>query len=245
MPDIEITRREVLLSVAIICVMLVIGLIVSGGISDRVMERQHVYNTAVRVDKDERLFQHCMRTDVGNVLACGELSAVDLVTFPEIGGEYSYIEKVKEKYTRHERIVTRTRTGADGKIETYTEIEVYYSWDRVESWDKHSCTIKFLGVEFNYSAISFPPSHEITTIHESPSIRYVYYGKPASSECTIFTSMRNGTIDDTSAYHGMSIDDVIEMKSSDSAVLIFWILWSVFTAVLVFMFYSLENRWLD
>lgn len=244
MCDFEITKREILLSVAIICIMLVVGLLISGGISERAMERQQMYYTAVRIES-ERMFQHCLETDIGNALAYGKLVAIDPVTFSEIGGEYSYVEKVKEKYTRHERTVTKTRTTVDGKTETYTEVEVYYSWDKVDAWDKHSNTMQFLGVEFRYGEIPPPLSYEITKIRESSDIRYVYYGRPVTSECTIFTNMFNGAINDTDAYYDCTIEEVIEMKSSDFATPVFWFLWFAFTVGIVFAFYSLENRWLD
>lgn len=51
-----------------------------------------------------------MRTNAGNAFVYGDLKAVDTVTYPEIGGEYIYIEKVKERYTMHTRQVAHTTT---------------------------------------------------------------------------------------------------------------------------------------
>ena len=61
-----------------------------------------------------------MRTDIGNAFVYGELKAVDTVSYDEIEGDFSYIKKVKEKYTKHTRIVTKTRTNSKGETETYT-----------------------------------------------------------------------------------------------------------------------------
>jgi hypothetical protein len=36
------------------------------------------------------------------------LEAAEPVTYPEIGGEYLYVEKVEEHYTMHTRTVTTT-----------------------------------------------------------------------------------------------------------------------------------------
>lgn len=41
------------------------------------------------------MFQYGMDTNVGNAFVYGDLKAVDTVTYPEIGGEYMYVEKLK------------------------------------------------------------------------------------------------------------------------------------------------------
>ena len=144
----KVTKREVLFSVVIICVMLVIGIIISGNIKDVAMEKQQEYMTALQINNDQDLFEYGMRTDVGNAFVYGELKAIDAVTFDEIGGEYSYVKKVKEKYTMHTRIVTTTVNG-----KTTTRTETYWTWDAVDSWDMHSKKITFLNIEFDYFSI--------------------------------------------------------------------------------------------
>lgn len=134
--------------------MLIIGIIISGNINDAVMEKQQEYATALQINNDKELFEYGMRTNIGNAFVYGELKAVDTVTFDEIGGEYSYIEKVKEKYTMHTRTVTKTKI-VDGKSKTYTETETYWTWDKIDSWSKHSEKITFLDVEFDYGLINF------------------------------------------------------------------------------------------
>ena len=100
MYDMTITKREVLVSIVIVCVMILFGVIIADGINDTVMERQQEFNTAVKIDNDKDLFEYGMKTNVGNAFVYGELKAVDTVTFDEIGGEYSYVEKIKEKYSK-------------------------------------------------------------------------------------------------------------------------------------------------
>ena len=168
----SVTKREVLFSIVIICVMLIIGIVIAGNINDTIMEKQQEYITALQIDNDKDLFEYGMRTNVGNAFIYGDLKAVDTVTFDEIGGEYSYVEKVKEKYTRHTRTVTKTKT-VNGKTRTYTDTEVYWTWDKVDSWDKHCEKITFLNVEFDYGKIHFPTYDYITTIKESSRIMYI------------------------------------------------------------------------
>lgn len=46
--DFEITKREILASISIIAVLLLIGFIISGKISDYVMDKNEKYNKAVK-----------------------------------------------------------------------------------------------------------------------------------------------------------------------------------------------------
>ena len=108
--DFEITKREILASISIIAVMILIGILISGKISECQMDKNEKYNKAVKIESQE-MFRYGMDTNVGNAFVYGDLKAVDTVTYPEIGGEYMYVEKVKERYTMHTRTVTHT----DGK----------------------------------------------------------------------------------------------------------------------------------
>ena len=114
--DFEITKREILASISIIAVMLLIGVLISSKISEHQLDANEVYNKAVKIDNTD-LFQYGMDTNVGNAFVYGDLVAVDTVTYTEIGGEYMYIEKVKEKYTKH----TRTVTYKDSNGKTHTK----------------------------------------------------------------------------------------------------------------------------
>lgn len=158
MSDLTITKREILLSIAIVCIMLLLGFVIAGSI-----------NTSLQVNEDKDLFEYGMRTSIGNAFVYGELKAVDPVGYEGVDGDYSYIKKVKEKYTKHTRVVTKTRT-VNGKTQTYTDTETYWTWDEVAHWEQRSTKITFLDVEFDYGEISFPSSGHITTIKET--VRY-------------------------------------------------------------------------
>lgn len=95
--DAEITKREILASVSIGAVMLLIGVLISGKISEAQMDANEVYNKAIKIESTD-LFQHDMDTNVGNAFVYGNLESVDTVTYPEIGGEYIYIVKIKEAW---------------------------------------------------------------------------------------------------------------------------------------------------
>lgn len=155
----EIAKREVLASISIIAVMLLIGFLISGEISNSIMDDNEKYNKAVKI-KDEDLFRYGMDTNIGNAFVYGKLESVDTVTYPEIGGKYIYIEKIEERRERHERKVKKK----DSKGKEYTETEVYYSWDTENTESLHAKEIKFCGTTFDYEKIKLPFSKYIKTI---------------------------------------------------------------------------------
>lgn len=242
--DYRVTKREVLFSIIIVCLMLVFGFMIGDKINENTMNEYQEYNTALQIDNDSDLFSYGMRTNIGNSFVYGDLKALDTVTFEEIGGEYSYVEKIKERYTRHTRTVTKTRT-VNGKTETYTGTEEYWTWDRVGSWSQHCDKISFLNVEFDYGMIDFPSADYIDTIKESSKIRYKYYGTGTEFVGTIYTKLADGTINGDNFYNNKTIDETIEYLESDIGLVIFWVFWIILTIGLVIGFCCLDNWWLE
>ena len=239
--DFVITKREILASISIIAVMILIGVLISGKISEHQMDKNEIYNKAVKIESTD-LFEYGMRTNVGNAFIYGDLKAVDTVTYPEIGGEYMYIEKVKEKYTKH----TRTKTYTDSNGKKKTKKETYWTWDRVGSEDMKCNEISFCGVVFNSNKINIPSSYHIDTIKESRHIRYKYYGVDTKYTGTIFTDLRDKTIpDNTTFYNNKNIEEAVQSLQSGGGEIIFWFFWIILTAALVFGFYYIDNEWLE
>lgn len=239
-----ITKREIIASISIIAVMLLIGVLISSKISEHQMDKNEVYNKAVKIEDDE-LFQYGMNTNVGNAFVYGDLEAVDTVTYPEIGGEYMYVEKIKERYTMHTRQVAHTRT-VNGKTQTYYTTETYWTWDYAGSEDKICKEISFLGHTFSSNKINLPSEEYIDTIYESSHIRYKYYGVSTKHTGTIFTDLRDKTIsDNTRFYKNMTIDETVECLESGGGLIIFWIVWIILIGLCVFGFYYIDNRWLE
>lgn len=242
--DFEITKREFLASISIIAVMILIGVLISSKISEHQMDKNEIYNKAVKIESTD-LFQYGMDTNVGNAFVYGDLVAVDTVTYPEIGGEYMYVEKVKEKYTKHTRTVTKYKT-VNGKRKSYTTIETYWTWDRVSSEDKKCNEVTFCGITFNINKFDLPSSNHIDTIKESSHIRYKYYGVGTEFTGTIFTDLRNKTItDNTNFYEGINIEETVERLQSGGGEIIFWIFWILLTGGCVYGFFYIDNKWLE
>lgn len=240
----EITKREIIASIVIISILLIIGFFISEGITNSQNDKDAEYIKATHIE-DQELFQYGMDTNIGNTFVYGDLIAVDTVSYPEIDGEYMYVKKIKEKYTRHTRTVTKTKT-VNGKTKTYTETEIYWSWDRVNSEDKTCKKITFCGITFPANKIQTPSAGYINTIKESSHIRYKYYGTPIKHTGTIYTYLSDGTIpDNTAFYENISIDDLLEHYTSHIGNVVFWIVWIIFIAFVVCGFYYLENNWLE
>lgn len=137
-----VTKREILFSVVIIAVMLIFGFMISSSISNSLLNSYQEYNTALKIDNNKDVFQHGMRTNIGNAFVYGELEAVDTVSYKGVDGNYSYMKKVKERYTQHTRVVTYTVT-VNGKPQTRTRTETYWTWDAIDHWEQQSTKITF------------------------------------------------------------------------------------------------------
>lgn len=245
MDNFEVTKREILVSVIIITIMLLIGIVIHGSINDRLMLEHQKYNTALQIENDTDLFAYGMKTNIGNAFIYGDLKAVDTVTYPEIGGEYMYVEKVKERYTQHTRVVTYTVT-ANGKPQTRTRTETYWTWDRVGSENKKCKEISFCGVVFDSNKIDLPSADYVNTIKETSHVRYKYYGTKTEFVGTIFTELKDNTIpDNTNFYNNQTIKETINGLKSGWQLILFWIGWILLTSFCVLGFYYIDNRWLE
>lgn len=247
----EVTKREIIISIAIAVIMLVIGFFISGEIIDAQNEKDAEYIKATHIDNKE-LFQYGMDTNIGNAFVYGDLQAVDTVTFDEIDGEYLHVEKIKKLYERHERKVTET--DSDGK--THTKIKVYYKWETENRESKHSEKIMFCGIEFPYEKIPFISDKYIKTINtdreyswksgEYVKVKYEYFGTPIKHTGTIYTKLLDRTIsDNTTFYENTSIDQLLKNFTSHVENFLFWVVWIILTIASVYGFCYLDNYWLE
>lgn len=236
----EVTKREIIISIAVAAIMLIIGFSISGKIIDAQNDKNAEYQKAVHIE-DSELFQYGMDTNVGNAFVYGDLKAVDVVTFDEIGGEYLYVEKVKEKHTLH----TRTYTVKVGKTTT-VRTETYWTWDEVSRENKQSLEIMFCGVVLPSIKVEIPDTEYIDTIKESSEIRYKYYGTPIKHTGTVYTKLSDGTILDNSRFFkDYTIEQALYSCTSGVGNVMFWALWIVLTVGAVVGFCYLDNRWLE
>lgn len=241
----EITKREIIASITIIAVWFCIGFLIADKIDSWQQDRNAEYDRAARIERED-LFAHGMDTNLGNAFVYGDLQAMDPVTYPEIDGVYSYVRKVKEKYTMHTRIVTKTRRNASGKTETYPEVETYWTWDYAGEENQKSKNFIFLGQQFLANKFILPEGDHIETIKESSNVRYKYYGAPEKMTGTLYTTLQQGTIrDESKFYNNKTIMETTEMLTTEGLTNIFWIAWIIFGIFLIIGFYHLDNYWLN
>lgn len=246
--EITITKREIITSISIISIMLMIGFYISWKIQDKIDDANSIYMTAVKIDSSSNndLFVYSMNTNVGNAFVYGNLKAVDPVTFPEIGGEYMEVEKVKEVYRRHTRQVAHTRT-VNGKTTTYYTTEVYYSWDRAGSETVKCNKVTFCDVEFSSEKIDLPSTNYLCMITNGTT-RYKYYGSDIEYVGTLYSNLKDKTISDNSDfYENKTIDETIEYLKQSGVTIIafFWVVWVLFISGVTIIFYRGDNEWLE
>ena len=239
----EVTKREVIFSIVIVCVMLILGVIIAGKIDDSLMNEYQKYNTALQIDNNTELFQYGMRTNIGNAFVYGDLNAIGSVTFPELpNGQYASTTRVQERYTRH----TRTVTKKDSNGKEHKEQEVYWTWDKIGEDSKHVDEITFLGVTFPWGTIQYPSESYLDTQSCGYHLRYVFYGSNLSYTGTIFTTLSNETISNkTDFYNNMTIEKTVDRLESRFPVILFWVVWVILTVGLVVGFCYIDNRWLE
>lgn len=244
--NITITCREVLFGVIIFLVLITAGFFIGEKISSAAAEESQEYYQSVKIDKDSELFQYSMRTNVGNAFVSGILEGVGPVSYENLDGEYAYIKRVKEEYTKKTRRVKKTKI-VDGKEVTYYETETYWEWDVIDSESKHCDSIRFLGVDFPYGTIGFPMAHYEGTYEQSYYIRYKYYVCDLAYDGTIYADLRDSTVNNVTFILRNTPSEAMEYMVSvrDGGVIAFWLLWIALSCGAVYGFWYLENNWLE
>lgn len=241
----RITKRELITSCAIIGIWMCMGILIAGKIHAWQQDRNAKYDRAVKITEQD-VFEHGMKTNLGNAFVYGELKAHDPVSYTEIDGQYSYILKIKERYTQHTKIVTKTRTNAKGDQKTCEEVETYWTWDEVNRDSRQSETIDFMNVTFKSDKFRLPNAEYVGKIMESCHVRYKYYGVSDCMTGTVYTWLGNGTIREQSEfYHNKTIEETTGMLEKERYLILFWVVWIAVIFGLVYGFCYLENSWLN
>ena len=223
----EITKREVLISIIIICIMLIFGGMIHQRICTAVTEKNKEYELAIQIN-DTDTFKYGMKTNIGNAFVYGELIAIDPVTNPELDGEWMWIQKIKERYTKHTRTVTVKENG-----KTKTKTEEYWTWDRVGSEEWHSKKVKFLNEEFSYNLIT-DVDYEYIKTDRIGYTRYKWYASKIKHKGTIYTYLANNTISRASFTDNKNIQETFDSMVINMTIslVFFWIIWIVLIIIL-------------
>ena len=197
---IEITFREVLVSIIIFLVMGAIGISIDTRITDNFIENNSKYQKAVKI-RDKDTLDYLISTKAGNSLVEGKVKASGTVSFKEINGEYSYIEKVKEVYTMHTKTVCETVGSGDDEHEV-CHLETYWTWDYAGSDTKYADALSIYGhkLDTRYALKEMSSSRlnlsknindqmlEGNYMYENSSVRYYYKYIPKAFKGVIYTN---------------------------------------------------------
>lgn len=266
----EITKRELMFSIIIVLIMVFAGLFINNLIENHVSETNEKYYAATQIDANADQFSYGMNTSIGNTLVYGKVTAVDSAALPELSNKYLAIEKTKERYTMH----TKTVSHKSGKT-TYYTVETYYTWDTVRTDYSKAKTISFLNANFDASKIDLPDYRSIPLNNNTVSknyiswihygylyengntlgdVRYCYSGVPLSFSGTIFANLKSSSIfnvDNNNSRVAFFLDqkpkDIIQNKqnSEGTPTIVFWVLWSLLIAIILFGFFYASNNWLE
>lgn len=244
--DFTITKREILVSIAITFILIGIGFLINSAIQNSIYEKNEKYYKALKIDNDEEQFKYAIKTNIGNTLAQGKVQAVNSVSISDIEGNYFKIKKVKEKYTKHTRQVAHTRKVGN-TTQTYYTTEEYWTWDYAGEEEWHTEKFNFLGVNFDYGTIKFYNESYKNTKQIDYYTRYKYYTIPFEFEGTLFTYINNTTINENEFYLEDTINSITnkKQKEAESWNIFFWIIWIIFIGLIDFGYMYLDNNYLE
>ena len=241
----EVTKREIIVAISIFLVMISIGIIIKNNIEDIINAKNEKYYKALKIDNNEDMFKYAMQTNVGYILAQGNVQAIDPVE-KDIEGQYFYIKKEKEEYTRHTRQVAHTRTVGNN-TETYYTTEEYWTWDYVGEEEYHVDKFKYLGIEFNYNDIRFSNITHKDTVDGGYHIRYQYYVIPSEFQGCLFSKIEGNQCKDIDFKRNTTIEDVIESKKKEAGIssTVFIVVWIFLSIGAVVGYVFLDNNYLE
>lgn len=260
---IEITFREVLVSIIIFLVMGAIGISIDTRITDNFIENNSKYQKAVKI-RDKDTLDYLISTKAGNSLVEGKVKASGTVSFKEINGEYSYIEKVKEVYTMHTKTVCETVGSGDDEHEV-CHLETYWTWDYAGHDTKYAKEMSIYGHELNtqyalkeISSSRLNLSKNINDqykgmirgncMYENSSVRYYYKYIPKTFKGVIYTnfskkaeSLKKYSLERT------TINQLLkeEQEGVNFGGIVFKIFWFALTVFVIYEYVAQDNDYLE
>lgn len=201
----EMRKKDIAICIILIAISLISVVSCNNKFQESVEERKATIRTAVKV-KDDDLFNYALNTRQGNIVATGEVKAIDPVKFEEMNQEFIYIKKVKEHYVMKTRTVTYT--DSEGKIKTKTE--TYWEWDVVKTEKLKSQEVLLLNKKYPTSKFELPYPNDIDAkkvidkgdfrygyIYLKSDVRVSYEVIPKSYETTFLAKVGDSGLEST------------------------------------------------
>lgn len=261
----EVTKREFLFSIIIFLIIIAIGIYSVGIIKGKIEEKNERYYKALKINNNTNDFNYAQKTNAGDALIYGNIKAVDTVSIPEVDGDYIYISRNHERYTKHTRTVTTTVNG-----KRVTKLETYWTWDVVGEESYKSKEIEILdniyGIErFNLEKLVKKLNISDNNFIKIQRYKYVKYGYvysdshnryyysyiPKEVIGNMLVNFSNNTINPIIGKkivveYGTIEEKLESLKNSvKNTALIIWIVIIVFTLVIIYKFISGYHYWLE
>lgn len=235
--NIQITLREILLTIIISLFLLMCGNSISQVIENKIEEKNENLNTALKIE-DEDSFAWALQTNPGYAFVYGKLTTETPLIDKNIKGEWIYLYKDYKHYTQH----TRTVTHSNGKT-TWTTTEIYYTWDTIKTKSDTANNVAFCGqggLPLTYD------DHYIKSVRIDSDDKIEYYGTKNNVNGTIYTTIKDNKIKKTKFYE-TTIKKYMNFKkiSYKTIFIIFWIIWIFLIIILNIVIIAFDNYWLD
>lgn len=243
----SITLREVLVAIAAMALLFTIGIKISDAIERSGWEKSSIYMTAAQA-KDANTYQWLVRTNIGNLLAEGVAECTDPVHIDGLDGDYWYIRREYQEYTRHTRRVAHTVSTGKSTY-TYYTTEVYYTWDTKDTQSLKGTQFTFLGVTYKNGQIDIdaPWAKEVKVDEFEHNKRYVYYASDKTRTGVLFTNISNNEYTHSSFADGNTIESFLISHNDTGTVgkIVFWVCWIPMIITVVCIYIYIDNEYLE
>ena len=243
MGDFEITNREILFSIIIAAIMIIAGTLIHGGIVDSVAESNIKVQRMARLETTDK-FNHGLKTNIGDSLTIAAVRTITPVTHPEIEGEYMTLERVYQEEELKTRIVSYT--DSDGNIQTRTEVYCEWETKKREYWQSDKLT--FNGYEIGIDDIRNDiPTQSTKYTYITAKKRYCFHYRTTDYNGAATVRLTDGAIKSIDFHKDLTIEQLYKHKLSSPIgwLVFFWILWALLICGSVYLFYRIDNRWLE
>ena len=266
---VEVTKREILVSIIIVCLLLCLGLIIDSKIVDIQISSKEKYSKALKISKNNEMFKYAIETNVGNIINYGEFKVDKGVNSEWLKKDYMSIEKITEEYSRHHRTVC----SGSGKTRS-CHTETYYTWDKINSQVSNVPTLKYSGLDFNFNEFKNYPMYRLElnkdtvidnkvdkiknnciyeTIRTFGSYvgdkRYLYKVINKKFSGTVFGTAKNNKFTDGEklTINVQNIKQFIRKNKNDydTGRIVFWVFFIAICSGIVAYYVYLENDYLE
>lgn len=263
-----VTKREILVSIIIGCLLLILGLFISYKIEDiRISEREK-YNKALKINNNETMFKYAIDTNVGNIIVYDELKVTKGVNSEWLVKDYMYIEKITQRYTTH------YRTVCSGSGEhRHCHRKTYHTWDTINRDKCNTDKVIFGGITFHFNDFENYPTYRLeldkSTVVSSVASkiknnyiygedrfftrvgdkRYYYKVVDKTFKTTVFGSTKDKKFTDNNrlVINTMTIKEFMESKRNSFVgyKVLFWFIYLMLSGIVIYGYVYLDNDYLE